>query len=547
MKKFLVVLIITLAIFSTAIFAISYTDLQETHWAYKPIMEMSKLKILSGYTDGTFAPDVPITRAEFAKILVLSLDLKETSTIYTFDDVSGHWANEYIKVAATYLPSISSNLYKPDDYAVREDVTMAIVKAMGLENAEYKLSTLSRFSDEGFISENLKKYIAIAIENDLMHGNEDGTFNPKGNLTRAEVSQLMVNALSKKQKENEKEEDVVNKSILPTKITLSEDSLTMKDNETIKLVATIKPNNATDKNVTWTSSNEAVATVDDDGLVTIIKSERTVTITATTVNGKKATCKIKTECNHRYTNLEYKYIDDETHMEGITCSKCVAMIPETQKIVAHTLDSDNKCKCGYEKIEEERVESSIDSNVSEDVLELLEELNIMSKSDLGKTFDENQYLMHAEAVSYVVLLLNNKQVAKLSKGMTSIKQVPASHWASGYYYVAKQDKLFKGLNEDEINPEENITSKELITMVVNALGYGNLASSKTNGYMLYAKEIGLLEDVGTLNGDEFITRGATAKILYNALNSSMWDINNKSGEYKYEKTEKTLKEIRFGK
>jgi len=73
-------------------------------------------------------------------------------------------------------------------------------------------------------------------------------------------------------------------------ISLNKNELTLVSGETETLIATIYPNDATNKKVKWTSSNPAVATVNDNGLVTAIASGK-ATITATTQNGKKtATC-----------------------------------------------------------------------------------------------------------------------------------------------------------------------------------------------------------------------------------------------------------------
>lgn len=180
-------------------FAATFNDLTADHWAYMPIKEMADKGILSGYPDGTFRPNGAITRAEFAKILVLSLNLSGSQVNVEFEDVpSEHWAYSYVKKASDYLSGYTNGVvlrYMPDNKAVREDMTVAIVNAAGLQNADYSLSTLNRFSDKNDISESLKKYVAIAVENGLMKGNDDGTFRPKGNLTRAQVCQLMKNAL----------------------------------------------------------------------------------------------------------------------------------------------------------------------------------------------------------------------------------------------------------------------------------------------------------------------------------------------------------------
>ena len=83
---------------------------------------------------------------------------------------------------------------------------------------------------------------------------------------------------------------VVSKSsVAVTSITLDKTSLSLNEGEEATLTATVKPDNATDKTVTWTSSNTAVATV-KDGVVTAVK-EGSATITAK-AGSKTATCKV---------------------------------------------------------------------------------------------------------------------------------------------------------------------------------------------------------------------------------------------------------------
>ena len=75
-----------------------------------------------------------------------------------------------------------------------------------------------------------------------------------------------------------------------TSITLNKTSLTLSAGETVKLIATISPENATDKTVSWSSSNTNVATV-TDGEVTAVTAG-SATITARSNNGYSATCRI---------------------------------------------------------------------------------------------------------------------------------------------------------------------------------------------------------------------------------------------------------------
>jgi uncharacterized protein YjdB len=86
------------------------------------------------------------------------------------------------------------------------------------------------------------------------------------------------------------EEDNVS-LIEETKVEIDKTEIQLNVNNSAKLSATVIPNNASCKTVTWSSSNNEVATVSSDGVVTAINGG-TATITATSVNGKVATCEV---------------------------------------------------------------------------------------------------------------------------------------------------------------------------------------------------------------------------------------------------------------
>ena len=75
-----------------------------------------------------------------------------------------------------------------------------------------------------------------------------------------------------------------------TSISLDKTTLALAEQDTYQLTATVKPDNATDKNVTWSTANAAIATVSDNGLVTAV-AEGTTTITAK-AGDKTATCTV---------------------------------------------------------------------------------------------------------------------------------------------------------------------------------------------------------------------------------------------------------------
>ena len=88
------------------------------------------------------------------------------------------------------------------------------------------------------------------------------------------------------------EEIEINEEINVESISLNKSNLQLYIGESELLIASILPEKATDKTITWSSSNQNVATVDTAGKVTA-KSQGQATITAKTVNGKKAECIVK--------------------------------------------------------------------------------------------------------------------------------------------------------------------------------------------------------------------------------------------------------------
>ena len=85
----------------------------------------------------------------------------------------------------------------------------------------------------------------------------------------------------------------VNPKVYPvTGVSLDKTTITLTEGDAQTLVATVAPENATNKNVTWSSSDETVATVDQSGKVTAVKAgEATITV-KTEDGGKTATCKV---------------------------------------------------------------------------------------------------------------------------------------------------------------------------------------------------------------------------------------------------------------
>lgn len=104
-------------------------------------------------------------------------------------------------------------------------------------------------------------------------------------------SSTSKNSTSSSSSSSTKTTSTVPTTIAVTDIKINENVTNMEEGKSKKLTATITPNNATDKNITWKSSDESIATVSTTGEVTA-KKYGTVDITATSGNGKTSTIKI---------------------------------------------------------------------------------------------------------------------------------------------------------------------------------------------------------------------------------------------------------------
>lgn len=201
--------IMVLTVVPYAFAASTFSDVRSNHWAYKEITEMASKGIIQGYSDKTFRPNNKVTRAEFAKIMIAAADVDIKGDVkQTFVDVpKKHWAFDYVEYAKPYLTgykSGSSYYYKPDQYAVREDIAVAMVRLLGYDRTQQAdLDALKPFRDDEEISKNLRSYVAIAIQTKLMQGSNN-YFRPQDSITRAEAAYLLYHALIDKKDDDEK-------------------------------------------------------------------------------------------------------------------------------------------------------------------------------------------------------------------------------------------------------------------------------------------------------------------------------------------------------
>lgn len=177
-----------------------FSDVSPNHWAYDYIEELSSRGAIDGYPDGKFYPEKTVTREEFAKIMVMAAGLvPQPAAESTYADVSlKHWSSPYIETARPYMTAYQSmgQLYfYPFSGALREDMAVAVVKLRGFDPTQADLSLLSAmFSDLSSISEVARPYVALAVEQGIINGYNDGTFRGQGTITRAEAAAILYRA-----------------------------------------------------------------------------------------------------------------------------------------------------------------------------------------------------------------------------------------------------------------------------------------------------------------------------------------------------------------
>ena len=179
--------------------SLKFSDLPSNHWAYTAISDMAEKGIIAGFKDGNFKPNAPVTREQFAKMMVLTLNIpiKDVKTA-TFKDVNtNYWSYKYVEAAKNYLVGYNKTTglyFKGQDKAKREDIAGALVKAKGYANLKVDIKRLpALFKDSNKITGSLKAYIVTAFDKGIIKGYSDKTFRPQGTLTRAEAAQILYN------------------------------------------------------------------------------------------------------------------------------------------------------------------------------------------------------------------------------------------------------------------------------------------------------------------------------------------------------------------
>lgn len=191
--KKLAVAIVALLTISSNVFAITFTDIDASHWAYNNVMTLAENGVINGYEDNTFRPDGTISRGEFLKLVIVAAK-PEWMDINRMSSALDHWAGKYLYIAETYgvVPAGSitaENINKP---ITRIEMAMMISKAdISLKGAKISASDSIGFGDTHLLAKDELKWLTHAVNSGLIKGYEDNTFKPDNNMKRSEAATMI--------------------------------------------------------------------------------------------------------------------------------------------------------------------------------------------------------------------------------------------------------------------------------------------------------------------------------------------------------------------
>jgi hypothetical protein len=157
------------------------------HWAEKAIREGAAAGLVDGYPDGTFRPDHPVTRAEFATMLHRMLAWPKGADAGFNDQADiASWASEAVSAAvrAGIVNGYPDGTFRPNAIVIRAEALTMIAKSAGLPAGSVAKTA---FEDDAEIMDWAKPYVHAAYESGLVQGQSGNKFNPQAAMTRAEA------------------------------------------------------------------------------------------------------------------------------------------------------------------------------------------------------------------------------------------------------------------------------------------------------------------------------------------------------------------------
>ena len=172
--------------------AVSFPDVKPGQWFYKGVMYSAEHGIINGLPDGTFGPDVKMSRAQLVQMLYAMAGRPTVKITDKFSDISeGQWfaAAASWAVEAGVTSGVGGGLFAPNAEITRQEIAVMLHAFMKKPAADTELT----FADNAKIASWALDSVKWAVENGLMKGVLGNKFAPESLATRAEAATIMMN------------------------------------------------------------------------------------------------------------------------------------------------------------------------------------------------------------------------------------------------------------------------------------------------------------------------------------------------------------------
>ncbi|WP_337099081.1 S-layer homology domain-containing protein [Paenibacillus sp. YIM B09110] len=180
--------------------AANFTDVLK-HWGKSFIEQAAAKGLVEGIGGGNFAPDKAVTRAEFTAMLVRALGRgTAASSTAPYEDVNqSAWYFGEVAIAKELglLDFVESSSFNPDQPLSREEMASMLAAVIELEKlpTTKEFVRLDGYKDIGNVNSAYLEDVRLMVKLNIMTGMSEVTFNPKGELTRAQAAVVFIRLL----------------------------------------------------------------------------------------------------------------------------------------------------------------------------------------------------------------------------------------------------------------------------------------------------------------------------------------------------------------
>lgn len=183
-----------------------FTDVPTNFWAYESITKMTKEGFMSGYRNGTFKPNDPLSREEAASLFSNMLgDTPSIMLASSFSDItSDRWSSLAIEsvARANIISGYGDSTYRPEQYMSRQEFAVVADKFLhyqGYRTEDPTALDAIHFSDQKFIAPWAQSSVRELATFGFINYSTTGLFNPEKYITRAEAAEITYRLLFSKE------------------------------------------------------------------------------------------------------------------------------------------------------------------------------------------------------------------------------------------------------------------------------------------------------------------------------------------------------------